>query len=298
MWQNNVQLERGLSDIYSAAIGFSYTRGYNLPVVSNINLINPIGQLADGRPIYSTAINAATRVDPRFNAIFSTQSIGESTYKGMTLQLTRRFTRGVQWDLAYTLGKGEDNAPITNVLSVQGDTGGRSDPGSLDTDKGPNILDQRHTFVGSIVAQPQFDREGVAGAILNHNQFGIALQFASGIPVTLRSSQERNNDAILAERPVGVTRNSYRLPSRRNVDFKYARQFPVRGSTQIEFSAEVKNVFNTVQWSGATSVVATDALGNALLPLPEPGVVERGAIFLPNGGYEQRQLQLGFKVTF
>jgi hypothetical protein len=111
MWQNNLQLERGIGDNYSAAIGFSYTRGYNLPVVGNINLINPIGALPDGRPIFSTVLSPATRLDPRFNAIFSTQSIGDSTYKGMTLQFTRRFSRGIQWDLAYTLGKGEDNAP-------------------------------------------------------------------------------------------------------------------------------------------------------------------------------------------
>jgi hypothetical protein len=70
------------------------------------------------------------------------------------------------------------------------------------------------------------------------------------------------------------------------------------GTTKVEFLAEVKNIFNTLQWSGATSVVATDALGNATLPLPAPGVVERGAIFQPTGGYEQRQLQLGFRVTF
>lgn len=111
MWQNNLQLERGIGDNYSAAIGFSYTRGYNLPVVGNINLINPIGALPDGRPTFSTVLSPATRLDPRFNAIFSTQSIGDSTYKGMTLQFTRRFSRGIQWDLAYTLGKGEDNAP-------------------------------------------------------------------------------------------------------------------------------------------------------------------------------------------
>ena len=298
MWQNNLQLERGIGANYSASVGVIYTRGYDLPVVSNINLINPIGALADGRPVYSTAINAATRAVPPFNAIFSTQSIGESTYKAMTLQFSRRFNRGIQWDLAYTLGKGEDNAPITSTLSVQGDTGGRSDPASLETDRGPNILDQRHTFVGSIVAQPQFELDGAGGAILNNNQFGIAIQLASGIPVNLRSSQERNNDAILAERPVGVARNAYRLPARRNVDFRYTRLFPVMGTTKLEFTAEVKNVFNTVQWSGATSVVATDALGNATVVLPPPGVVERGAIFNPTGGYEQRQLQLGFRVTF
>src|SRR6185503_11954498 len=196
MWQNNLQLERGIGRYYAAGVGAAYTRGDNLPVASNINLLGPIGSLPDGRPIYSTAINAATRVDPRFNAVFSSQSIGESSYKALTLQFGRRLYRGVQWDLAYTLAKSDDNAPITSTLSVQGDTGGRSDPANLDTDKGPNILDQRHTFVGSIVAQPQVDSAGIAGAILNNNLFGVALQFASGIPVTLRSSRELNNDAI------------------------------------------------------------------------------------------------------
>jgi hypothetical protein len=294
MWQSNVQLERGIGSSYSAAIGFSYTRGYDLPVVSNINLINPIGTLPDGRPIFNTAINAATRVDPRFNAIFSTQSIGASTYKNMTLQLGRRFSRGIQWDVAYTLANGEDNAPITSTLSVQGDTGGRSDPASLDRDKGPNILDQRHTLAASVVAQPQFAAGGVAGSILNNNQFGIALLVANGIPVTIRSNRELNNDAIGSDRPNGVARNSLTLPARRNLDVRYSRLFPVAGSAKGEFIAELKNLFNTIQWSGANTVVTTDAAGTPLAPVPAD--VKTG--FAPTGGYEQRQLQLGFRVTF
>ena len=131
MWQNNLQLERGFGDTFSASVGVSYTRGSNLPVVTNINVINPIGALADGRPIYSTVINAGTRLDPRYNAIFSTQSLGESTYRALTLQLTRRFDKGVQFDLAYSLAKSEDTAPITGTLSVQGDAG-RVDPSSLE----------------------------------------------------------------------------------------------------------------------------------------------------------------------
>jgi hypothetical protein len=293
MWQNNVQLEHALSRWYSVGIGFSYSKGYDLPVVSNINLQNPIGALPDGRPIYSPAVNATTRVDPRFNALFATQSIGESTHRAMTLQFGRRFNRGIQWDLAYTLGKSEDTAPITSLLSVQGDTGGRSDPSSLERDKGPNILDQRHTFVGSIVAQPEFDVDGAAGAILNDNQFGIALLFASGIPVNVRSNRELNNDAIGADRPNGVTRNSLNLPGRKNVDFRYTRGFPLRGTARAEVIAEVKNIFNTVQWSGASSVIQTDTLGNPLGTLPASG-----DDLLPNGGYEQRQFQLGFKFVF
>jgi hypothetical protein len=295
MWQSNLQLERGVGENYSAAVGFSYSRGYHLPVVANINLINPIGSLADGRPIYSTAINAATRVDPRFNTVFSTQALGESDYKALTLQFTRRFSRGIQWDLAYTLGKSDDTAPVHGTtLVVQGDTGGRSNPASLETDRGPNILDQRHTFVGSIVAQPQLDVEGVGGTILNNNQFGIALQFASGIPVNIRANRELNNDAIASDRPVGVSRNSMSLPARYNVDLRYSRLFPVVGSTRLEFIAEAKNIFNVVQWSGATTVVAVDALGNPVSPIPT--IVKGG--FPSAGGYEQRQVQLGLKVSF
>src|SRR5690606_28896943 len=182
-WQNNVQFEHALNDRYSVGIGASYTKGSNLPVVTNINLQTPIGTLPSGIPIFSTSV--ATRVDTRYNVINATQSIGESTYKNMTLQFTRRSINGIGFDLAYTLGKSEDNAPITSQLSVQGDPG-RTDPTDLDRDKGPNILDQRHTFAGSIVATPRFDREGALGAILNDNVFGIMMQFASGIPVNLR----------------------------------------------------------------------------------------------------------------
>ena len=90
MWQNNLQFEHQLGTVYAIAVGTTYTRGYNLPLISNINLINPIGRLADGRPIYNTAINATTRLDPRYNVINQVESLGESDYKNMTLQFTRR----------------------------------------------------------------------------------------------------------------------------------------------------------------------------------------------------------------
>ena len=146
--------ERALGDNYSLAVGASYVTGYNLPVVTNINLINRRHHL--GRPAgVQLAVNANTRQDPRYNVINSVQSPGDSTYKNMTLQFTRRTYKGIGFDVAYTLGKSEDNAPITGVLSVQGDPG-RTDVTNLDRDLGPNVLDQRHTFVASIVAMPTF----------------------------------------------------------------------------------------------------------------------------------------------
>ncbi len=291
-WQNNVQFERAVATHYAVGIGASYVKGNDLPVITNINLINPIGTLPDGRPIYGNA-SAATRLDPRYNVINAVQSIGESTYKNLTLQLTRRQANGFQFDFAYTLAKSEDNAPITGTLSVQGDAG-RSDPSNLDRDLGPNVLDQRHTFTGSVVFQPDLDIEnGVLSAIVNNNRIGILMQFASGIPINVRSNRELNNDATGSDRPTDVARNSLNLPARNNVDLRFSRVVPITGSVKAEVIAELKNVFNIVQWASVNSVVATDTLGNPLAPIPT-----EGDQFTPTGGYEQRQFQLGFRITF
>jgi hypothetical protein len=294
-FQNNVQLDRALGRNYSASIGFVYVSGANLPVVNNINLINPVGALADGRPIYSTAVSAATRMDPRFNQINTLQSIGDSTYKGLTLQLTRRFSGGFQFDLNYSVAKGEDNAPLTSTLSVQGDDG-RSDPSNLDRDLGPNIMDTRHSFAGSIVARPEYrGQNGAARAILNDNQFGLMLLFNSGLPQNIRSNRDLNFDGILADRPLGVTRNSIYLPARYNVDFRYSRFFPLGGSRRAEVLLEMKNLFNNRQTSGIARIVTTDVAGNPLTPIPADGDSFPVA---GRSGYEARQFQIGFKFYF
>jgi hypothetical protein len=295
-WQNNLQIERQLSDHFAASVGTSYVRGYNLPLISNINAINPTGRLSDGRPIYSTAVNAGTRLDPRYNVINQIESLGESTYRNFTAQLTGRNLKGVRFDFAYTLGKAEDNAPITGVLSVQGDAG-RTNPESLDFDKGPNVLDQRHTFTGSIVAQPMIDGgNALTRTLVNGTVVGVAMQFASGIPINLRANPgEINNDGINSDRPSGIPRNSLNLPARYNVDLRLSRQVAIGGPRRIEVIAEVKNLFNTVQWS---SVTGNAIAVNTLTGLPTGPVPTSGDQLIPTGGYEQRQLQLGFRFQF
>lgn len=295
-WQNNVQIERQLNNYFAASVGASYSRGYNLPLISNINAINPIGRLADGRPIYSTAVNASTRMDPRYNVINQIESLGESTYKNLTAQLTGRNLHGIQFDFAYTLGKAVDNAPITGVLSVTGDAG-RTNPENLDFDKGPNVLDQRHTFTGSIVARPSIDGgNALTRGLVNGTIVGVAMQFANGIPVGLRANPgEINNDGINSDRPAGIARNSLRLPARYNVDLRLSRQVAVGGPRRVEVIAEVKNLFNTVQWS---SVTGTAIPVNTATGLPTGTVPTSGDQLIPTGGYEQRQLQVGFRFVF
>ncbi|MEZ5319678.1 MAG: hypothetical protein R2752_19915, partial [Vicinamibacterales bacterium] len=291
-WQNSVQIERAFLDKYTASIGVIYNRGYDLPVINDINLINPTGFLADGRGIYSSAVNANTRMDPRFNRINVVESVGDSTYKALTLGFGQQWSGGIQYDLNYTFGKGIDNAVMTSTLSVQGDDG-RSDPQDLERDRGPNALDTRHSFNGSIVANPHVNRTGVLGAVLNNNQVGVVLQFNSGLPFNVRSNRNLNNDGTGSDRPLFVGRNSVYLPARWNVDMRYSRFVPLRGSQRLEVLAEFKNLFNIEQTSAVNRVITVDTAGNPLVAIPADG-----SGFTPTSGYEQRKFQLGFKYYF
>lgn len=304
--QNSAQYERAFGRAYHASAGVIYNRGDNLPVITNINLINPIGRLADGRGIYSTAINANTRLDPRFNQINVVQSPGESTYRAVLLTFGKRSSNGVQYDLNYTLGKGIDTAPLQGAtLSVQGDQP-RSDPADLARDKGPNALDTRHSFNGSIVATTRFNRGPAAlRRLLSDNQAGIILQFNSGLPFTLTGNRDLNADGQNNDRPLNIGRNSYYLPARWNVDARLSRFIPLGGARRVEVLAEFKNILNTVQTSSVRTGVNVDTAGNVLTPLVFGAVAStftavpaEGKDFLPLNGYEQRKVQLGFKFAF
>jgi hypothetical protein len=111
--------------------------------------------------------------------------------------------------------------------------------------------------------------------------------------VNIRSNADLNGDGVLSDRPLFVARNSIYLPNRYNVDMRYTRMVPIRGSVRAEVIAEMKNVFNTEQMSGFNSVVTTDAAGNSADADPDDPYGFPSAT-----GYEQRKFQLGFKVRF
>jgi hypothetical protein len=291
--QTSGQLERSFGSNMTASIGLMYAKGSSLPVVTNINPINPIGALPDGRPIFSTVVNAATRLDPRFNLIQQVGSIGESTFKSMTLQLNRRLSQGLSFNLQYSLGKGLDNTPLLTQLTVQAESG-RSDPTNLDRDLGPNPLDIRHSFNGNIVyVSENHSTNAIVRQLLSGNEIGVLLQINSGLPLNIGAVGDLNGDGVGADRPNFVSRGSLYLPARKNVDLRYTRWIPLRGSTRAEIIAELKNVFNTVQMSNVTTTTVVDAVGNPTTPIPTDPYG-----FVNPSGYEQRKFQLGFKVRF
>ncbi len=294
-WQSNAQYERAFGNDLTAAIGVMYAKGTQLPVVTDINLINPVRTLTDGRPVYATAVSAATRVDPRFNHISEVQSIGESTFKSMTLQVTKRFGQGLTFNAQYALGKGTDNTPLLTQLTVQSEAG-RSDPSNLDRDDGPNPLDMRHNLTGSVVyLSENHSDNALIRELLSGNQIGVLFAFNSGLPANILSNQDLNGDGVNGDRPLFVGRNSLYMPVRRNVDLRYTRWIPIRGSVRAEVIAEMKNVFNIRQLQTVTTTFVTDGAGNPSVAIPDDPYQ---FVNPSSASFEQRKFQLGFKLRF
>jgi hypothetical protein len=281
----NVQLERALNTDLSISAGYVNAVGRNLPVLMDVNLL-PSGQtLADGRPIFS-----ATRANPAFDHVNVFKSIGESNYNAFVLTLARRMRNGWQAQATYTGARGTDNAPLTGTYIVGSGDDRVSDPTNLNRDKGLTPFNQTHTLAVSGVLAPQLSGGGMRAMVLNNNQVAIILQANSGLPFNIRSNLDLNADGNSNDRPLNIERNSGRLGNVINLDLRYSRFIPVRRETRGEVFVEAKNLLNRQNVAGVNRVVTTDAAGNPLAAIPNP--------FLGNAGYDQRIIQVGFKVSF
>jgi TonB dependent receptor len=294
-WLSNVQVEHALNNALAVSAGYVNSIGRNLPLLIDVNLIPTGATLPDGRAIYSTAVNSATRVDPTFNQVNMVKSIGESTYNAFTATMTKRMTHGWQAQATYTLARGVDTAPLTGTYVVGSGDDRVSDPANLDRDKGVTPFNQTHTFSLSTVIAPQVSDSHAGAAIWNNNQVGIIVQANSGLPFNIRTVADLNGDGVANDRPNGVDRNAGRLGRVFYLDLRYSRFIPVRGAQRAELFFEGKNLFNTQNIAGVNRIVTTDAVGN-----PVTTLLFNGADYPTAGksGYDQRLIQLGFKYSF
>lgn len=305
---SNVQLEQALTENLSLAVGYVRSAGRHIPVYRQINCL-PTGEtLADGRPRYGTfnpitgalISPCARRIFSQFRNIQMVESVGNSNYDALTLQLAKRFSRGLQFSANYTLSKATDDAPEQNLTTgnIQGLV--LSDPTNRRLDKGNSLADQRHTFVMSLVAHPQFNiANKTLRRIFNDNQIGVIATANSGERFNIVTDFDLNGDGIFgavmtnSDRPVGIRRNSGKTPPQYNVDFRYSRFFNFTDRYKFELFAEFQNLFNTNSIVGFTRVtVDTNAAGELIGALPDFKARNQST------AQDSRQFQLGFKFIF
>jgi hypothetical protein len=292
--QANIQLEHAITNDLSFALGYLHSGGRHIPVYRNINLI-PFRFLADGRPVFSSLVNSSTRFDPRFNNILMVESAGVSAYNALTLQLTQRLARGLQFSANYTISKATDDAPEQNLSATTIQNLILSDPFNRRLDKGYSLADQRHTFVMSLVAQPKFNLENqTLRYLFNHNQFGIITTANSGETFNLVSTDINNDGVMGSDRPIGIRRNSGSTPPQFNVDLRYSRFFNFTERYRLEIFGEFQNLFNInsiVQFNNVT-VTTNATTGELVGGLPDFRALNQST------SQDSRQFQLGLKFVF
>jgi carboxypeptidase family protein/TonB-dependent receptor-like protein len=293
----SLQVSRELSRNDAVSIGYVFAGGHQFTFLRDMNLINPAGSLADGRPIWpscggSTACLATSRLFPQFNAI-TLQDVGaNSSYNAMLLTWTHRLSHGVQVQANYTWSHSISDAPDANSFEQNLPI---EDPTNRTRDRGNSSVNRPHALTLSAVIEPQFKLDSrVANAALNHNMFAILGNYASGDAQNITISPNLTNDPIpgLPLRPNFVGRNPVRTSNIFQTDLRYTRSFKIGERFQPHFFLEANNLFNRRNVTTLFTTAAVDAAGNQLATQAATFLQGRSTVL------ESRIVQFGLGVRF
>jgi hypothetical protein len=294
-----VQRDIGFHTVVDAAYVGSRTR--HLLQTVNLNVV-PYGARFDaanqdptrpGNPLPDNFF----RPYPGYGDINFFQNNGIADYNALQVQANRRFTRGLQFGVAYTLSRSRD------YTSAQ-ETG--TSPGRLPTyadvrdwTYGHSSFDQTHVAVINYTwdlpkASTLWNNPVIRGVLDNWQLSGITA-FASGTPsgVSLAlvdsgtdltgggdgtrvvvtgdpsidnpSFTQWFNTSVFARPAKGDTGNGkkdvVRLPGTNNTDVTLFKRIPFGGRRALQLRWEIYNVFNHTQFNGVDTTARFDATG-------------------------------------
>jgi hypothetical protein len=254
----NVGYEHELVTDVAAYADFTWAEGRNLTRFLNYNRSGP-SCCDQGPGTGNTYVYSGSPWGPQLGEVMVANSLGESRYKGLTLGIRKRFSRGYQFEANYVLAKDEDNDSNERDPFVD-----RSfNFFDLDLDWGPSDRDIRH----KVNAFGYFTVPG--GFELNARLQGRTAQPITASPRSLNGQDrgrngERKDNAFFS------------------LDWRLTRPFGFGGSYQVIPMIEMFNTFNN---------------GNNINPLNAPALFNFDG-FLRTGVGDPRQVQLAVKVTF
>ena len=175
--QFSVGAQRTFANVWVVSLDLVGTEGRNLANLINLN--QPRGGINGPIPF------------PQVGLIQWREAKGESSYKGMDLQLEKRFSRGYSFGLAYTLSECKDNT--AEHLATGGSPSRSQDAQDLAAWYGPCGYDTTHRFAGNFILELPMARNstGATKAILGDWSLSGIYAVRSGRPFTV--TQSSNN---------------------------------------------------------------------------------------------------------
>ena len=136
--------------------------------------------------------------NPAFSDLFVQAPQGNGYYHGLTLNVMRRLTSGLQFQGAYTFSKNIDQgASGTNASDAFPQASGMSYYWDMHHRKGRSTLDIRNNFVSNISYEfPRTALTGFAGAVANGWQVNGIVSLSDGHAFDIRETNTAQNRAV------------------------------------------------------------------------------------------------------
>ena len=285
--QASLSVQRELGNNMAVELAYQMSHGLHIQVPLDSN----VKETGFVDPFFGPSY---TRVNPDLAQLMTYSSIGNSIYHGLMGSLTRRFSRGLQFQANYTFSKTiDDNIDFNNDFMP-------FRPTRMSLERSPSAFDIRHNFVANAVYTTPLQG---GGNLLSHVLADLTVSpvwfLRSGIPFTVRVPGMQNGTLgeSLWARPWHAGRNTGIGPSFCSLDLRISKSFYFNrdAARKIDFLVQGTNILNRTNFS---------AVNDSFPANPQPQVGGQ-TVDLLNGPYDFHGIQgldasqpLGFKAAF
>jgi hypothetical protein len=292
-WNANVQVSQQLAKNDALTLSYVMTNGRNMQYLSNANLINPTGVLADGRPVYSGTASAATRAiyllpnGVALNNITLINVGSTSSYNGLSATYQHRMAAGLTTSASYTWSHAITGTPEGTSYQFSSSV---EDPSNPFRDRGDSSINRPDAFTFSTVYNPKSHLDNkVLNGFANGNELAVLGNFLSGDALNETASSSLNGDSTATSRPLFVQRNTLRSPPVYQVDARFTRSlYSYHERVTSRLIVESTNVLNRSNFTAVSTTATTTTAG----------VITAAPTLAHTGGLDARILQFGLKIDF
>ncbi len=326
--ETDLTIERQLGSNTVISVSYLGSFGRELPDFVDTNL-NPSSSTVTYTVIPGGPLKSATYTTPLFSsrpnkgfgALTKIFSGVNSKYNAMTVQVTRRMSRSLQFNANYTWSHALDFGQNESTFT---DTNDLFDPFNLKKEYGNSNLNVPNRFVFSAIAESPWKTKGWTNYLVSGWEIAPIYQAQNGLPFSLVTAG--NAPGGLSSGVNGsngrtgidiIGRNTFHLPRTQVVDLRISKKFNFGENYKFEVLGEGFNLFNRTNVTGAQTLgyrIATSDITTANGTLVHCGFGTAASPNLPclnfnspfaaaasgnsNFAYTSRQVQIGFRFLF
>jgi len=206
-YQWNLEVQREIVSGTTVSAAYVGSRYLHNEVRKDLNLLLP-GRLPDGRKCFlrTAPCNApGQRKNPLFGGVTGQDWEGDAYYQSLQLNLLRRFSRGLQFQSAYTWSRIIDTQTGNFAIPQSKNELQLQDPDNLRADRGLAAMDVRHNFTSNVTYDLPFGAglTGPSKHLLVGWQVNMMATLRTGLPFTAPNGISRSQDGSggAADRP-------------------------------------------------------------------------------------------------